>query len=177
MTTPDDINSILFVSEGGKYGDKYVEHVLEQYKVYLQAANAVSDRRQKANEFFLALNTALVTVLGYMSTKPESTNFGLMFVLAAIAGITVDYLWYRIIQSYKGLNGGKYEVVHAIEQRLPLALYDAEWQMLGRGKDKRKYWPFTHIELLVPWVFVAIYVVVLLAGIMLTLGRSPCGAA
>ena len=72
------------------------------------------------------------------------------------------YLWFRIVVSYKGLNSGKFKVIHAIEARLPLALYDTEWEMLGRGKSKKIYWPFTHIELLVPWIFIAIYTIFIL---------------
>ena len=75
------------------------------------------------------------------------------------------YLWYRIIVSYKGLNGGKFKVIHAIEARLPLALYDTEWEMLGRGEKKEIYWPFTHIEMIVPWIFITIYSLMLLSAI------------
>jgi len=161
----DDIDKMLFVSESEKYGDKYIEHLLEQYKIYISAAEAISDRRQKANEFFLGLNTALVTVLGYLTAKGGMKSLVEVLCLASIAGMAIAYLWYRILQSYKGLNGGKYKVVHAIERRLPLALYDTEWEMLGRGENKKLYWPFTHIELLVPWIFIAIYGLILISAI------------
>ena len=77
----------------------------------------------------------------------------------------MGYLWYRIIFSYKGLNGGKFKVIHVIEARLPLALYDTEWEMLGRGKNKDLYWPFTHIEINVPWIFISIYLILFLSVI------------
>lgn len=152
---PEDIDKMLFVSASEKYGDKYIEHLLEQYKVYINATEKISDRRQKTNEFFLGLNTALVALLGFVASRSEQITT--LLVLAAIAGITMCYLWYRIIVSYKGLNGGKFKVIHAIEARLPLALYDTEWEMLGRGKNRKIYWPFTHIELWVPWIFIIIY--------------------
>lgn len=157
----EEIEKMLFVSASEKYGDKYVEHLLEQYKIYLNSAEKISDRRQKANEFFLGLNTALVALLGFIATKTDQTSVNLVLGLATIAGATMCYLWYRIILSYKGLNGGKFKVVHAIESRLPLALYDTEWEMLGRGERKDLYWPFTHIELFVPKIFIAIYAVIL----------------
>ena len=78
-------------------------------------------------------------------------------LMVALTGITMCYLWYRMIRSYDGLNGGKFKVIHAIEARLPLALYDTEWGMLGRGEDRSVYWPFTKIERWVPWIFVTIY--------------------
>lgn len=163
--TPEKIEQMLFVSQSKQYGDKYIEHLLEQYKIYILAADAISDRRQKANEFFLALNTGLVALLGFITTKAPQGEMTITTVVSSIAGITMCYLWYRMVRSYKGPNSGKFRVIHTIEKRLPLALYDTEWQMLGRGEDKSVYWPFTHIELFVPWIFVAIYGLLLLSAV------------
>jgi hypothetical protein len=156
---PDDIEKKLFVSASEKYGDKYIEHLLEQYKIYIAAAEKISDRRQKANEFFLTLNSALVALLGFFIAKIQNVSATL---LASIAGTILCYLWYRMVRSYKGLNTGKFAVIHAIEARLPLSLYETEWEILGKGKDKKLYWPFSHIELWVPWIFIIIYFVLLL---------------
>jgi hypothetical protein len=158
-----DIEKMLFISTSDKYGDKYIEHLLDQYKIYINAAEKISDRRQKTNEFFLGLNTALLALLGFIATKTNQQEIGLMLVISAVAGITICYLWYRIIASYKGLNSAKFKVIHAIELRLPLALYDTEWEMLERGKNKKVYWPFSHIELNVPKIFIAIYTLLLIS--------------
>lgn len=160
---PEDIQKMLFVAASGEYGDKYIEHLLEQYKIYIASAEKISDRRQKANEFFLGLNTALVALLGFVAIKVNQGETTSILILSSIAGITMCYLWYRIILSYKGLNGGKFKVIHVIEARLPLALYDTEWEILGRGEDRKTYWPFTHIELLVPWIFISIYALLALS--------------
>lgn len=153
----------LFVSDSEKYGQGYIEHLLDQYKLYVNAAEKISDRRQKTNEFFLGLNTALIGLLGFVMTKTDSNKNALLLFIASVAGTVICYLWYRIILSYKGLNGAKFEVIHTIEERLPLALYDTEWEALGRGEDKTKYWPFSHIEQHVPWIFVGLYSILLLS--------------
>jgi hypothetical protein len=141
--------------------DKYTEHLLEQYKLYVSSHEKVSDRRQKTNEFFLGLNTALLATLGFIVGKfGTSANFLVSFAL--IAGIIISYFWYRIIYSYKGLNSGKFEVIHAIEEKLPISMYKTEWEILGEGNDKNKYWPFSHIETKIPWVFIVLYGVILL---------------
>ncbi len=160
-----DIEKILFISASEKYGDKYIEHLLDQYKIYINATEKISDRRQKTNEFFLGLNTGLVTLLGFIATRANAQEISFILGLSAIAGITICYLWYRIIASYKGLNSAKFKVIHAIEMRLPLALYDTEWEMLGRGKDKKVYWPFSHIELHVPKIFILIYLALMFSTI------------
>lgn len=151
----------LFVSASTKYGDKYIEHLLEQYKIYITSAEKISDRRLKTNEFFLTLNTALVALLGWI-TGSESNETNALIFLAAVSGTSMCYLWYRIVKSYDGLNEGKFKVIHLIESRLPLALYDAEWETIGRGKDRKKYWPFTHIESKIPWIFIGLYALLLL---------------
>ncbi len=157
----EDIQKKLFVSTSEKYGDKYVDHLLDQYKIYIDSAEKISDRRLKTNEFFLGLNTGLVALLGFVLSK--TSHIGYILGLSSLAGIAICYLWYRIIRSYKGLNSGKFKVIHAIESRLPLALYDTEWETLGRGENKDKYWPFSHIELSVPWIFMVIYLILLLS--------------
>ncbi len=159
----DKIEKMLFVSASDKYGDKYIEHLLEQYKIYVNAAEKISDRRQKTNEFFLGLNTVLVTLLGFIVTKTTPGDSIYMLGLASVAGSIICYLWYRIIYSYKGLNSGKFKIIHSIEERLPLALYDTEWEIVGRGKDRRVYWPFSHIELIVPKIFIGIYIIFLIS--------------
>src|SRR3989344_9639315 len=112
---PEDVQKMLFVSASADYGDQYIEHLLEQYKIYVNAAEKISDRRQKTNEFFLGLNTALVTLLGFIVTKTTPGDSIYMLGLASVAGSIICYLWYRIIYSYKGLNSGKFKVIHSIE--------------------------------------------------------------
>ena len=42
------------------YGERYQDHVLEIYKLYVQSADNISARRQSANSFFLSVNTAII---------------------------------------------------------------------------------------------------------------------
>lgn len=56
-----------------------------------------------------------------------------------------------------------FKVIHAIGLRLPLALSDTSGGMLERSKNKSTYWPFGHIELNVPKIFMGIYILLLLS--------------
>ena len=96
----------------------------------------------------------MVTVLGFVAAHEK---FAVVLILSSLGGACISYLWYRILIAYKGLNSGKFKVIHEIETRLPLAIYDTEWEALGRGESKERYWPFTHIELWVPRIFILIY--------------------
>jgi len=140
------------------YGDKYRDHMLEQYKLYLGMADKISDRRQSANTFFLTVNSALValfTVPGLGTTTWHMT--------VGLAGAVISYTWYRLIRSYSDINSGKFKVVHRVEAHLPVRLFDAEWIILGEGKDPKKYLPFSRIEMRLPWIFMAIYLVMLIS--------------
>ncbi len=155
------------------YGERYFDHILEIYKLYVDMADRISARRQTANSFFLTINSAIIALIGYVNlvSNQKSTTF-LFYALVAIAGTILSYLWYRIILSYKQLNSGKFKVIHAMESMLPLRPYDAEWVALGKGKNPTLYKPFTHIETLVPWVFLAIHAFVLLASLYLAYSSS-----
>lgn len=138
--------------------EMYQAHLIEQYKLYVEMADRISSRRQTANSYFLSINTALLSFVGYVGVKDSS---GYLWLIA-VAGIALSYLWYRLIRSYQDLNTAKFKVVHEIEKRLPLSPYDAEWGAMGRGANPKLYKPFTHIETGVPWVFVVLYALVTL---------------
>lgn len=153
-----DARDVLFRAAADECGENYLPCCIEIYKLYVSSAEGVSTRRQTANSFFLTLNTAILAFLGYV--KPSlGQSIGRLTILATLAGIILCYVWYRLMLSYKGLNSGKFKVIHMIEAKLPLAPFDAEWKTIGSGKDPKKYKPFTHVELWIPWVFMAVYIV------------------
>jgi hypothetical protein len=43
--------------------------------------------------------------------------------------------------------------LHQIENSLPIELYKQEWETLGKGENKKLYFPFSHIEKIIPIVF------------------------
>jgi hypothetical protein len=45
--------------------EKYVDALLEQYALYVEMADRISSRRGLANTFFLTLNSAILTLVGF----------------------------------------------------------------------------------------------------------------
>lgn len=142
------------------YGPSFKEHLFQQYKFYLESAEKISDRRQVANAFFLTLNTAFISFIGFLVTQTDFTSF-LFRLLIAVVGVAICLVWLFLINSYKQLNSVKFKVIHKIEEKLPLKLYDYEWDRLGEGKDNSKYFPFSHAEIYIPWIFGFLYVLIL----------------
>ena len=152
----------LFKNSEKEYGNDYKNHLLELYKIYLASAEKISDRRQSANNFFLTINTILISVLGISFKENFLKDIFYFKILIVVIGISFCIIFWFLIRSYKQLNTGKFKVLHKIESKLPLAIYEYEWEILGEGKNKKLYYPFSDIELLIPWLFGFIYLALLI---------------
>jgi hypothetical protein len=144
----------------GNYGPKYKEHIFEQYKLYVEMADQVSNRRNLANTFFLTLHTLLVGAFGFWIEKGQTiiSRWAISFPL--IAALLLCLSWWVILRSYRQLNTAKYQVIGEFEKRLPASPYwSAEWKALGEGKDLMKYIPLTYAENWVPIVFALLYTI------------------
>jgi hypothetical protein len=151
---PNRVADLLGVSQDA-YGAEYRTHMLEQWKVCVSMADEISKRRHGANAFFLSINTATIAFLGIVQAKPDT--HAVWFVVAGLAGLTLSLAWQRTIQSYRDLNTAKFAVIHEIEQHLPVRPFDAEWSFVNRGADAKLYWPVSHLESRIPWVFCGMY--------------------
>ena len=132
------------------------------YKLCVEMADRVSARRQQANTFYLSLNSAVVAAL---SILPENTSSVIGFIAITITGLALCAIWIRNIHSYRDLNDGKFHAIHDLEEKIGVTPFKIEWEYLGRGKDASRYRPFHKVEILVPYVFMLLYVVLASARI------------
>ena len=144
------------------YGESFKNHLFEQYKLYVESAEKISERRVSANNYLLTVNSLLITLYGLLAASPYKGSWA---VLVPIAGLLVSITWCRIITSYRDLNTVKFKVIHELEQQLPAALYGYEWQKAEEGRGK-VYQPLTHLERWVPIVFMFLYIVLIIIFIM-----------
>lgn len=158
-TAPDaaDLEDALW-NVGEESIKSLLPQVMDQYKLYVEMADRVSARRSLANTFFLTLNTAVFTLLGVFWKDPPKASAWLG-VGPFVALLLQCLVWFWIIRSYRQLSAGKWAVVGALERRLPASpWWSAEWKALGEGKDPTRYWPLTHVEQWVPFLFAAAYI-------------------
>ena len=137
----------------------YSSALMEQYKLYVELADRVSQRRGVANSFFLLVNSVAVVILGSLGVSLEQVSSWLL-VFPTVILVCICGTWFYMVKSYSQLNSGKWKVVGVMEERLPASPWlRAEWETaLGEGKDRSLYWPLTHIEKWVPLVFVLLYI-------------------
>lgn len=127
--------------------------MLEQYKLYVEMADRISQRRMSANTFFISVNTLLFAATSFLD---DATT--LWKLVIGVLGCILCFAWYFTLNSYRQLNSGKFKVIHEIEKLLPLNGYAYEWEVLGGGEKKSKYWPLSHVEKIVPVIFFFSYI-------------------
>lgn len=159
-----------------EYGEKYQDHLLEQYKLYVETSQQVSERRQNANNYLLTLNSSLVTLfVVFLSTFGHHR----WNALIPATGLVICFLWYSLVDSYKDLNTAKFAVIHELEGQLPVALFRHEWFVCGHNKKKKDkpvedmYVPLTHLERWIPWMFAVIYVVLGAYALLAHVDQKP----
>lgn len=112
---------------------------LEIYKLLVEMADRVSQRRQAANNFYLSVNTLLVGGSAYLKTLDPSL---VTVLIITIAGLAICALWFQNIQSYKTLNGAKFDVITALEKHLVEQPFADEWDKLDPDNDGERHKPF-----------------------------------
>ena len=161
-----DLTADLIGVSREQYGPEHRSHLLEQYKLYLEMTDRISQRRQTANTFLLTVNTALVALLGIAFPNTLGLLGTVWYTIVGLAGIVLCYTWRRLIRSYGDLNTAKFKVVHEIEQALPIRPCDAEWKAVGEGRNPKLYLPFTHVEPRIPWLFTGLYLMLIASSII-----------
>lgn len=128
--------------------------IFEQYKLYVEMANDISNRRDNTNKFYLTLISALFgIVMGIL--KIYGNDLFLIFPL--IFCIFISYLWISHINEYKKLNEGKFKIINYIENYLPLKCFTIEWKLI-----KPEYSEITSKEKLIPIIFIIFFIVFLM---------------
>lgn len=134
----------------GRGGDRE----LEIYKLLVEMADRVSQRRQTANNFYLSINSLLLGSSAYASALGSSL-YGAG--VTTLAGLLISALWIRNIESYKVLNEAKFSVINEIERQFTVQPFTEEWDRLTPSGSNKRYKPFHKVEVAVPYVFTLIY--------------------
>lgn len=135
-------------------------YLFDYYKLYLESIERISDRRIEANRFFITVNTVLLSLGGvFLKIFEENLPLLLLFLnILLLLGLIISIIFFFLISSYRQLNSGKFRIIHKLEKKLPVKLYTDEWEELGEGKNYKRYFPFSHIEIFIPVVFAVFYV-------------------
>ncbi|MGV9873707.1 RipA family octameric membrane protein [Streptomyces cellulosae] len=135
--------------------------VLELYKLAVEMADRVSARRGTANAFFLSVQTALVTLIGFGIPKLSESPWWVSWAVA-LAGITLSAAWWMQLRSYRDLNTAKFQVINKLEEHLPARIFADEWEALKRDPIpgwRKRYAELGTSERVVPLVFTGAHLI------------------
>lgn len=133
------------------------KELLEIYKLHAELADRVSQRREAANQRYTGMLVGLGAFLAVLirfgdGGIPESATR-----LVGLLGMGLSVSWYVIIRSYRQLNTGKFKALNELEERLAYPFYKREWDLLGEGRDFRRYWRLTVVETSLPSAFFLLF--------------------
>ncbi len=151
----------LFRTTPQTYGASYQGHLLEQYKLYVEMANHISERRTSANNYLITVNGFIVTLYGLAASIPALSQKATWQYVVPLAGVLICIAWAALIGSYRNLNTVKFELIHELEARLPAALYAHEWDLAQHG-ERPQYMPVSHVEPAIPWTFAGLYLLLMI---------------
>ena len=140
----DQPDKVLVRFTGETYEGSFRTDLLEQYKLYVQSADNASARRIATSNYLLAVNAALVVLFGGMLSA-DLNGLSSWIILVPGVGIAVSLLWHSLIKSYSDLNTIKFRIIQELEEHLPAALYQYEWELAEAGQG-RGYQAVTKIE-------------------------------
>lgn len=125
--------------------------LLEQYRLYVEMLDKISERRGQANNFYISLlsaTLALLSILGNKDILPKnkSTDISVILLGASILGIALCFLWYFNIRGYALLVKRKIQVIHEMERYLPFSAYSRE-STLWNAEIKREAHIFKPIRI------------------------------
>ena len=162
------LKDVLFPHGPPTERDATVQPLLDQYRLMVETPERVVARRQTANTFFLSINSALLIATGILLREggvlsPVGAGVG---VGIGLMGLSICFVWWRMITSFRQLNTAKFKIIDLLEQNLPAVVFGAEWVALGRGKNPSLYRPFTHLEKQIPVGLMCLYGLASGAGII-----------
>lgn len=100
--------------------EKTSQILLDQYKIFVESAQKISDNRIAAVNYYIAILTGLLVAITafFENVIVKTILCTLGIIIAAVACLT--------IVRYKNMNKVKFELIHELEELLPAAPYREE---------------------------------------------------
>ena len=132
--------------------------LLEIYKLHAELADRVSQRREAANQRYSSILVGLGAFLAALLKFGDGEFPAIAMRLVSVLGVVISCSWYVLIRSYRQLNTGKFDALHELEEKLAYPFFKREWDLLGQGRDFRRYWKLTVVENVLTLAFLVLSV-------------------
>lgn len=149
------------------------DHKFDEYKLFFESAQHLSERRQAATQTYLSVNTAIFAILALLVKEVGLAGPTLVAVslpLFLVGGLAC-VIWQRIITQYRELIGWRYEQLKAMERDM---LGSAQMCVKEAGaffqpEQRKQTLGFSRLEVWLPRLFLTLYMVYA-AGLVVVVG-------
>jgi hypothetical protein len=124
------------------------ELALRLYSLAVEMADRLSARRAAANNFFLAVQSALAALLAAFAVRSAPTSQPtdkVLLTLALLAGLVLAVAWWLLLTSYRRLSTAKFAVINKIEaDHFKVRPFSDEWVELKKSRPTTRN-PLSHV--------------------------------
>ena len=139
--------------------DEQKQELLEIYKLHAELADRVSQRREGANRLYVSLLVGLVLfAAAILRFGTDGLSVDTVLFWTGALGSILAVSWYIVIRSYRQLNTGKFNALQDMEHQLAYPFFTKEWELLGEGKKRSRYWRLTVVETALPSVLFLLFI-------------------
>lgn len=152
----------------------------EEYKLFVDDTARFSERRQKVGSTYIAVNSVILSAIALLIRDSGLTGRWQILALAPllVAGFAICLSWRQLVLNYKALVNLRITKLRAMEELDELKdsskMYHAEDELYPRderGQVKpRAGLNFSDLEQWLPWVFLVLYALFLIATVVLLVG-------
>lgn len=134
--------------------DAKIQNLLIQYKLYVQMADKINQRREGANRFYVTIITSPGLLLLIATQINPNANLPIfMPIFIGIIGIMMSLFWYASIKSHKEVINIKMNIIRDVEKCLPHQGFTTEYHELNCNVHAQ----ITRAEMAIPWLATASY--------------------
>lgn len=132
----------------------------DEYKLFVESTQHLSERRQAATQTYLTVNTAVFAILALLVKEAGLKGWYLVGVCLPLflVGILACLMWSKVVSQYKALIGWRYDQLMAMERGISGSsqIYIKEWEEFFKPKQEKKF-GFSRLEVWLPRLFLVLY--------------------
>ncbi len=150
--TSEHLHDYLFNSEVICDEKTRAQEISEALSMLASVSEQNITRRQTVNNFFIVLNTALVTYLSTNKSPSIKTS-----CIALVLGLSMCIIWLSQLYYYRMISVSKIELFKALETKRAVRPSTAQYKFC----EANKYLGLTTVEQLVPLAFIIGYAILI----------------
>jgi hypothetical protein len=133
--------------------------LLQQYKAYLADLGNIGLRHENSRRFYLSVVSALLVFLSMAGEHGPLVHLQRpVQIVVGVTGVTICLLWFLHMLAFGALFRAKFDILRKMEKGLAFQIFLEEWAIL---KDDLRFSMLTVIDSVMPFVFAAISVAIL----------------